>query len=173
MYTLTIPVRPFVKKFIHSKYKCVIWKFSKTDRIGKYFYALLQKQPRIPEAYTEMQAAITIEIPIFHAHRKGVYLSQENINDFNEFIYEELVDGIVSYYQNIQSKQGMKKYDNIHMKIQSRGSVKFKKIPNPSIVQFFELKEIVYDHLLKFDINEDDLPFETIRKNVYRKLKKT
>lgn len=172
MYTITIPVRPFVKKFINTRYNCSVWKFSKTDRIGKYFYALLQRQPCTPENYTKMATTMTVEIPISYAHNKGVYLSQEDVNDFNDFIHDELVDGIVSYCQNIQAKQGVKKYGQTYLKLETKGTAKFRKIPNPNVTQFFELKEIICDHLLRFGINEDDIPFETIRKNVYRKLKK-
>lgn len=171
MPAITIPVKPFVKKYIQTKYHCQSWHYTRNDSLGKYFYALLHRQPAAPDKYRLEKEKLTVEIPISHANIRGIYLDQDAVDDFNEFVYELIVEGIVEYIKGIVNRDGIKKYPRVYFKTKGKtGQIK-RYLNSPDLMQFIEIKEVIADRLLRYNITENDIQIETIRKNVYRRMK--
>jgi hypothetical protein len=170
MHPIIIPVKPYVKKYITAKYHCLEWHYTRNDRLGKYFYALLQRKPLVFEKYKLQAERLTVLIPPKHEAVRGTYLDQDAVDDFNEFVYEEIVEGIISYITGLAGREGMKKYGRIYIKEVIKDKTKKRQVQNPELMQFFEIKEVIADHLMRYNITENDIQIETVRKNVYRRM---
>jgi hypothetical protein len=169
MYTKTITVRPFVSKFIFARYQQPVWEINKQERIGKVIYSMLD---RIPLNYKKSQlnlgASLQIQISEDYSLRKGVYLSDDCLIEFSDFIQMELIEEMAMYEWNVKNRTGLKKYKELYVKHNRAKTKKVSVIQDPNLIQYLEKREIIYDILKLYDITEDDLPFETIRKALQR-----
>jgi len=138
--------------------------------MGKYFYALLMQKPDNAIPYKPQTDVLTVAITDSHFKVRGHYLDQDAVDDFNEFVYEEIVEGICNYITGLMRREGVKKYDRLYIKETIKNHRRKRQVQNPDVMQLFEIKEIIHDHLQRFEITENDLPIETIRKNVYRRM---
>jgi hypothetical protein len=170
MYTITVPVKPFVAKYICARYQALPWEINKGERIGKIIYNMLERMPkRDGPKMPELGASIDIKVSYWYANAKGVYLSKESVIEFNDFIRLELIEEILDYMHKINHGIGIKKYRELFITQQSAsGKTKRRVITNPSLDQYFENKEIINDIFAQYDITEDDYPFENIKKDLQR-----
>lgn len=162
MYTLTIPVKPYVKKYIEARYEQEVWEVNKLERIGKVFFLMLERMPKLYEkSKLNLGATLKVSIREDYAVRRGIYVPNSSVQVFNEYILEELIEEIVMHAFYIENRIGLKKYKELYIKhsnIRKRTHV----IRDPNLIQFIEKREIIYDILKLYKINEFDLPFETI-----------
>ncbi len=169
MYTITIPVKPYVKKFIIARYRQDTWELNKAERIGKVLYAMLDRMPvRYEKSTVNYSDTLRVEICRDYARNKGIYLSNESIIDFNDYIQLELIEEIAMYALHIKNRTGLKKYDELYVKHANATRQKVHVIRNPQMMQYFEKREIIYDILKQYDISEDDFPFDTVKKACQR-----
>lgn len=165
MYTITIPVKPYVRKFVQARYEQEVWEINKQERLGKMFYLLLERMPRIYEK-PKFNLGDQLKVNICHdyAVRRGPYISSDSVLEFNEAIQLEIIEDIAMHAFHVKKRIGIKKYKELYIKQGSQSRQKTYVIQNPDLFQYFEKKEIIYDILKIYNISEDDLPFETVRK---------
>ncbi len=169
MHTITIPVKPFVKKFIAARYDQQIWELNKSDRLGKLFYFMLEKMPvRYEKPTLKLGAELTVKICWEYARTRGVYVCANSILEFNDHIKQELVEEIAMYSWKLKNRVGIKKYKELYVKQKTASKQTIRVIKDPDIYQYFEQKEIIYDILLRYGITEDDISFDTIQKSFQR-----
>ncbi|MBE7177733.1 MAG: hypothetical protein INR69_15095 [Mucilaginibacter polytrichastri] len=163
-----------MRKFIQARYGCDVWEFNKSDRIGKIFYALLERVPRqlmkaepYPKDFT---ARLRIEVRERYTQMKGVYLPQSAVIEFNDQIKLELVEEIAEYMIKLKRGVGVKKYDKVYLKARMSKDKKIRTIvaTDVQVAQHFELRNIIRDVLDSYGITEDDFPFDTVKKNIQR-----
>jgi hypothetical protein len=133
-------------------------------------YSLLEHMPaRMDKEELELGAWLDIRLCREYMRNKGVYVSNASVLEFNDFIYLELVEEIARYTNGVASRVGIKKYKELYIRMnRGNGDRRVQVIRNPDIVQYLEKKEIIFDILRLYDINEDDLPFERIKKSLQR-----
>lgn len=171
MYTIAIPVKPYVAKFIRARFDQDIWQLDKCDRIGKILYNMLERIPLRKDFKepAELGATLVVGISLRYANLKGIYLSPESIKEFNDQIRLELIEEVVEYHSKLKYGVGVKKYNELYISQCSPfGRVRKRTIIKPDMAQYVEFKEIVYDVFKKYDITEDDYPFDTFRKHINR-----
>lgn len=176
MYQVTIPVKPFVAKYIYARYGLqpanghIVWRIDKSDKIGKIVFNLLERVPRIQSQPPEERGAwLSIGINYHTFQNKGIFLSNRSIYEFNEQIQLEIIEEIAMYINHLQHNIGIKKYDELRVvHTTTHGKSRRRAITRPSLMQYFETKEIIYDILQRYNITEDDYPFETIAKQLRR-----
>ncbi|MBS7565138.1 hypothetical protein KHS38_12055 [Mucilaginibacter sp. Bleaf8] len=170
MYQITIPVKPFVAKYIYARYRQNVWQIDRKDRIGKIMFNMLERVPRGPlQPPPELGAQLPVRIIYQYAQNKGVYISNRSIMEFNEQIQQELIEEIALYANRLQNHVGIKKYDELYINQTSAyGRSRTRAIINPDVKQYFETKEIIHDIFKQYDITEDDYPYENIKKQLRR-----
>jgi len=169
MYTKTITVRPFVSKFIFARYQQPVWEINKQERIGKVIYSMLDRLPlNYKKSQLNLGAHINVGICEDYSLRKGVYLSDESLIDFSDYIQMEIIEEMAMYEWNVKNRTGLKKYKELYVKHNRSKSNRVHVIQDPNLIQYLEKREIIYDILKFYDITEDDLPFETIKKALQR-----
>lgn len=168
MYTIAVPVKPFVRKFIAGRYRQDVWQVSRQDRIGKIFYLLLDRMPIIykkikldPAIYRD---TLVVNICEEYAERRGLYVSQANIIEFNDAIQLELIEAVAMYAYQVKNRVGLKKYKELYINQKTATMSRIQVIQDPNLFQYLEKREIIYDILKLYDITEDDLPYETLYK---------
>ena len=164
MYTYPIAVKPFVRKYIMSRYCQPVWEINRQERIGKVLYAMLERAPLRYEKKISLGAELVIGICRDYYQNKGVHLSNSSILEFNDFIQLELIEEVAMYAFMVKNRVGLKKYKELYVKHNRPQGIKVQVIRDPDLFQFLEKKEIIYDILKMHDITEDDLPFETMSK---------
>jgi hypothetical protein len=168
LYQIQVPVHTYVRKFIQARYECLSWTPSKSDRIGKFLVALLERVPNRMEKYKAMPDSIHIKVLNDYALRKGFYLTQNSIEEFNEYIRLEIVEEVMRYQFNLKNRIGIKKYEQVWIRKQPEASAKIVVMDDLVVDQLFEKKEIIYDFLSQYNITEDDFSYESIKKATYR-----
>lgn len=170
-FGIELPCPSYVRKYMQARYELkpgAKWRPLRSDRIGKFFINLLERAPDRMEKYKPFEDFLPIEISNDYGLRKGYWLSQEGIDDFNRFIRLELIEEVARYENNLRLEIGKKKYDKVFMRKSANASANI--IPMDKIVihQLFEKKEIMYDFLATFGITEDDFSYESLKKATYR-----
>ncbi|RVU01102.1 hypothetical protein EOD41_10840 [Mucilaginibacter limnophilus] len=162
---LKVQVKPYVKKFIVSRYRQEIWEISRQDRIGKMFYHLLEPMPKLyKRTNLELGDLLLVEISDEYATRQGCHLPVDSILEFNDSIYLELIEEIAIYAFQVKNKVGLKKYKELYVKHKTSTRNRTYVLQDPDISQYFEKREVIYDILKLYGITEDDLPFDTVKK---------
>ena len=169
IHQLKLPVHPYVRNYILSRYNSSIWTPISGDRIGKYFLALLE---RVPNRYEKYSLSYTHSLPITllndYVARRGCHISRESIVDFNEYVRLEILEEIMTYLMNLKNNIGVKKYRRVYMRETSSSKPKVVKMDHIIIHQLFEKKEVIYDCLRKYNISEDEFAYESIKKAMYK-----
>jgi hypothetical protein len=158
-----------VHKYILARYQTKVWELNKQERIGKILYSMLERMPRRFEKCTlKLGASLQVQINTENARNKGIYLSNEAIIDFNDYIQMELIEEIAMYMWQVKNRVGMKKYRELYVHHNRAKSSRVHVVQDPNLFQYLEQREIIYDILKLYDISEDDFSFETIKKTVNR-----
>ena len=169
MHTYPISVKPFVHKYILSRYQQPVWHINRQDRIGKVLYSMLERMPkRYEKSNLSLGASLTIGICEEYYRNKGVHLSNESILEFNDFIQLEIVEEIAMYAFQVKNRVGLKRYKQLYVRHNRNKPGRVQVIQDPDLFQYMEKKEIIYDIFKLYGITEDDLPFDTISKACQR-----
>ena len=167
--TITIAVRPYVKKFIQARYEQQVWQINKHERVGKMLYCMLERMPvRQDKTYLMLGDTLSIEISHDYARNKGIHLSNDNIIQLNEFIQDEIVEMMAMYAFGIKNRLGLKKYSELYVKHRRKTGTSTRVVQDPDLYQYFEKREIISDFLKLYDISENDLRVETVLKSWQR-----
>jgi hypothetical protein len=169
MHTYTIAVKPFVSKYIFARYGQQVWEINKADRIGKVAWSLLERMPVLySKSKLDYGSTLTIGICEDYAARKGVYLSNQAIREFNDFIQLEIIEEIAMFSFQVKNRVGLKKYRELYVVHNRTKTSKVHVVQDPDLYQYMEQREIIYDILKMYGITEDDFPYETVRKACQR-----
>jgi len=169
MYTVTIPVKAYVGKFIFARYRQPVWEVNKQERIGKVIYCMLERMPhRYEKCNLKLGSTLQLQICHDYAVRKGLYLSNSSILEFNDFVQMELIEEIAMYAWQVKNRIGLKKYKELYVRHNRAKTNRVSVIQDPNLYQYLEKREIIYDILKLYDISEDDFPYETVFKAVQR-----
>lgn len=168
MHVFPISVRPYVSKFIMSRYQEPVWVINKQERIGKMLYNLLDRAPDRYDKEKDLGASIRIGLCSDYVRNKGVYLSNASIEEFNEFIKLEIIEEIAKYRFQVKNRIGLKKYKELYIRHSRARGAKVHVIQDPDVSQYFEQREIIYDILKLYGITEDDMAFDTVSKACQR-----
>ena len=165
---LKIPVRRFVKKYIQSKYGPDLWNFTKDSKEGRFFFSLLERVPPKYANFKKNEDVLQVQVSSRYVNLKGCYISQESIDEFTAYIYNELVSEIVTYITNIDQQIGKKPYARVKLKLVVNQEIHIKSFPAIEPAQLFQKKQAIIDILKKYSIEEDDLAFDTVVKRYQR-----
>lgn len=165
MCIIPVPVRPYVKKFIAARYRQDIWQLNRQDRIGKILYLALEHMPKLyKKSKLNYGETLMVDVCPEYMARRGVYLSDEAVAEFNDAIHLEIIESVALYAFQVKNRVGLKKYKELYVTHKTSSRETVRRITNPDLFQYIEKREVIYDILKLYDITEDDLPFETISK---------
>ena len=168
---LRVPVKTFVYKYITAKYGSP-WHLNSKCKDGRMLQEFLERAPHRQEKYASNQKILEIVIPSRIFMQKGCFLSQARINAFIEIIHQDLMNEINNFYSAITDGIGLKKYNVVRVDLHEPGQkIKTRRLQPSVAPKFFEQREIIYDVLKKYDITEDDLTFDSLKKHLYRSTK--
>lgn len=143
---IDIPVRPHVWKYLNQK--CFLKNASRLsckDHVGKYLDKLLESKKKQKSQLVAAKPGCIISIEVSNANNKknNHYFSEEHIKDFNWYVDSYIKEECFSVVQILVNSIGMKVHDALHM---------------------------WRDQYL---FEDEELTFENIRQDYYRKLKDT
>jgi hypothetical protein len=134
-----VPVKLYIKGFLENEYGQPC-PMTRADNIGKHFYKLLEDHNQNHDSrYPGFPCVAELGITERVVLDQGSYLTKTNIIEFNNFMTE-----------HIQAKWR----DFIDT------ALRFK----PSM----EIKDAIAHFLQEYGLHQDNLPFETIKKDYYR-----
>lgn len=172
LYTIHLPCYPYVKKYLETKYASPV-QIKLTDKLGKLIYLALERYPRKLEKTPELGATVQLLISQDIYCRKGLFLSKESIQLINEMVFNEIFDEIYLYLYNNSNNVGQKKYDTvtIQYKKKSRNETKTtsKRIKKPDLIYFIEVKNVIEEILAKYNLNFNDISYESLHRAYYRR----
>ncbi len=175
LYTIHLPCYPYVKKYLEAKYPSPV-QIKLTDKLGKLIYLALERYPSRVEKDPELGATVQLLISQDIYCRKGLFLSKESIQLINEMVFNEIFDEIYLYLYNNSNNIGQKKYDTVTIlyKQKSRKDTKTtsKRIKKPDLIYFIEVKNVIEEILAKYNLNFNDISYESLHRAYYRRKNK-
>lgn len=167
---LKVPVRKFLFKYITTKYGHP-WRLSSRYRDGRVLKEFLERTPNRYEKYLPNDNILEIIVPSQVFLTKGSYLSQSRIDSFTKIVYADLMEEIEEFYSAVTSGIGMKKCAKVRVLISAKNEkIRERRIASSQGEKFFAQKEIISDFLKKYDITEDDLTYDAVKKKLQRNL---
>ena len=147
MFNITVPVKPHIKRIIETYYPEKPRKLTPTSTIGVVLCQMLTKhqEPDHPEHYKRPPESVTFHLSEFTAARTGFELSDQHIYQFNTMIdkaFREQVFLLTTYARHINEQRT---------------------IPTDKAAI-----EWLNSH---YNIFENDLAFDTLKKSNYRRMK--
>ncbi|QTE38512.1 hypothetical protein J3L18_05390 [Mucilaginibacter gossypii] len=166
--TLHIPVRRYVFKYCKTLFGDP-WRLTTRHKEGIVLHAMLKRMPHRYEKYHRDDEILSLQIPAKIVCQKGVYLTQEDIDAFNDYIKQVILDEIFQFHTAIQSRVGLKAIDKVSVnQYMADKRVRLIRLQPAEATKFFWQKQIITDILSKYDITEDDLSSDSVVKHLQR-----
>lgn len=163
---LEIPVKRYVLNYIENKYGSP-WIISKRFKEGRMLINLLNRAPNRYEKYRSSDSLLKIKLLTDTINDQGCYLTPKNIDEFCEFIKQCILDDIVNYSLFIKGGIGLKNAERVDIKLRE-DHVSPRKAPTREGIKFFSQKEIIFDILSHYGIDESDMTYDSIAKHLQR-----
>ncbi|SHL87263.1 hypothetical protein [Hymenobacter psychrotolerans] len=140
--TLDFPIKPHVRKYLNTHLGPDIYVLSNADRFGKMLYHLLRRQVKGKLHHAgsreDCTARLQLDLRNFPAHQYGL----KEVTDYTIFQFNDFCDEILKEELYLWVRQFVNKRTTI--------------------------REVILDFMGAYDIREEDIQYETLRKAVQR-----
>lgn len=140
--TLDFPVKPHVRKYLSVHLGPATYVLSNTGRFGRLLFHLLRRQVKGKlhhAAYRQdCTAVLSLDLKNFPAHQYGL----KEVTDYTIFQFSDFVDEMLKEELYVWIRQHVNRTTTI--------------------------KEVIVDFMAGYDLREEDIQYETLRKAVQR-----
>lgn len=143
MITVTVPVHSFIKKYLLHRFNSTTGRITATTQVGYGISILKIFQKKTPFDSKDVKITyfdmITIEFSDYFSSQSGLYISNKNIALLNAAIKDDFEEALFNHVMiNLISDKEL------------------------------EIEKEILKFLAYFNINEDDLKLDTLKKSFYR-----
>ncbi len=173
MYTLRLPIKPHLKKFLITEYGQDPIQIDRESPIGIMLHAFLCKQYVVHHNYDIPKDEITMLIP-----RKVYEMAGHSIKPYQVNMLNNFIDGMfrdILFAGVTMTQATFPAYRESHMRrISPRGPQDAKRYRQKyqRILMKPQIKDVMMEALQYYGITEDDLKMETILKDYQRTMKR-
>lgn len=141
---IKIPAQAYLKKYLLHELGGEPIRISNKDRFGAFLQRLLQRNAAIRHSYSEPQdTIIQFELPWDYLTRNGCQVTHEAVHRFKQFLREEFYSSLKNYLDAAT-------------------------LYNPDLL----IRQGIEDFMDRYDLTEDDISYEALKKHYYRARKK-
>jgi hypothetical protein len=163
---LEIPVKRYVLNYITARYGSP-WQPVKRYKDSRMILNLLERAPNRYEKYAAGETVLIVRLNSYQVKYHGCYLSQNSIDEFNEFIKQCILDDILNYSRFVKAGVGLKTSERVKVMIRKEHKSP-RNVPPEEGKKFFSQKEMINDILDKYQIDEADMTYDMVIKHVQR-----
>lgn len=142
MKTLDFPVKPHVRKYLNTHLGHAAYVLSNTGRFGRMLYHLLRRQVKGKLHHAgsreDCTQVLTLDMRNFPVHQYGL----KEITDYTIYQFNDFVDEELREELYVWVRRHVNRHTTI--------------------------KEVIVDFMAAYDLREEDIQYETLRKAVQR-----
>jgi hypothetical protein len=141
---IKIPAQSYLKKYLLHELGPEPIRISNKDRFGAFLRRLLQRNAAIRHSYHDPQeAVIEFQLPWDYLTRNGCQVTREAVHRFKQFVREDFYRSLKNYLDAAT-------------------------LYNSDLL----IRQAIEDFMDRYELNEDDISYEALKKHYYRARKK-